>query len=161
MSEADWTVWVPLWFFSPMFVAIAWTDFSQMRIPNLYCWIGLAVFVVTLPALTIDDILLRVLSGVICFAICFGLFAARWLGGGDAKILPVVVLLIPPPFMSTFMLLLAAAMAVGLLGLPLVRRFAGQSGRFVSLSQKREFPMGIAIGSAGVVLAAWAVFIYF
>lgn len=160
MSGADWTIWVPLWVFSPMFVAIAWTDFSQMRIPNLYCLIGLVVFVVTLPALTIDDILLRVLSGAICFAICFGLFAAGWLGGGDAKILTVVVLLIPPSSMSTYLLLLAAAMAVGLLGLPLVRRFAGQSNRFVSISQKREFPMGVAIGSAGVALAALAVSIY-
>ncbi len=158
MSEADWTVWVPLWVYSPIFVAIAWTDFSQMRIPNLYCWIGLAVFLVTLPALTIDDILLRVLSGVICFAICFGLFAAGWLGGGDAKVLPIVILLIPPTFMSTYFLLLAAGMAVGLLGLPLARRFAGPSCRIVSLSQKREFPMGIAIGSAGVVLAALSVF---
>ncbi len=157
MNGTDWTIWVPLWIFSPVFLAVAWTDFSQMRIPNLYSAIGLAVFVVTLPSLTIDDVILRGLSGMICFAICFALFAAGWFGGGDAKILPVVVLLIPPSYLSKYLLLLSAAMALGLLILPVVRRCMGQSKRFVSMGQTREFPMGIAIGAAGIALSLSAV----
>ncbi len=153
MSEMDWASWVPLWVFSPMFVAIAWTDFSQMRIPNLYCIIGLAVFVMALPVLAWDEIVVRGISSITCFVVCFALFAAGWLGGGDAKILPVVVLLIPPPYLPTYLFLFSAAMAAGLLGMPLVRLCAGRTDRFVSLGQSREFPMGIAIGLAGFVLA--------
>ncbi len=158
MNEVDWAIWIPFWVFSPMFLAIAWTDFSQMRIPNLYCLVGLAVFVVTLPALNFDDVLLRLVSGIICFVICFALFAVGWLGGGDAKILPVVVLLIPPTYLSIFLFLFSAAMLAGLIGMPFVRRCIGHSDRFVSTAQTREFPMGIAIGAAGVTLAVRTVF---
>lgn len=157
MPELDWQSWLTLWVFTPLFVMIAWTDFTQMRIPNLYCLLGGAVVLMTAPFPDWNQLLLRLLVAAACFAICFGLFAAGWLGGGDAKILPIVFAAIPVPVVSTYLLILAGCMAAGLIGMSLFRRLARQTSPHIkSTAQSREFPLGIAIGSSGVILAIWS-----
>ncbi len=158
MPEHDWQNWLALWLFAPLFVAMAWTDFTQLRIPNSYCIAGIVVFVAAAPFLEWNELLIRLLIGGACFVICLTLFAINWLGGGDAKMLPVVFLTIPPSVVSYYLLLFAAAMAVGLVAMSLFRRFASSaSPRFKSTAQSREFPMGIAIGSSGLVLIALSI----
>lgn len=155
MFGLEWQSWLPLWMFSPVLAALAWTDFSRMRIPNIFSLAGIAIFLLSPLFLDMNDALLRLVAGSICFAICFALFAIGWLGGGDAKILPVVFLMIPPSVLSTYLFVLAAAMALGLVVMAIVRRTLHQplSG-YDSVVQKREFPLGIAIGSSGLLLAA-------
>ncbi|WP_171126257.1 MULTISPECIES: prepilin peptidase [unclassified Ruegeria] len=158
MPDTDWQNWLALWLFAPLFVAMAWTDFTQLRIPNTYCIVGLILFVAAAPFLTWNELLLRLLIAGACFVICFGLFAINWLGGGDAKMLPIVFLAVPSTQIPNYLFLFAAAMAVGLVGMALFRRLARDtSPRFKSTAQSREFPMGIAIGSAGLVLIAISV----
>ncbi len=158
MPELDWQNWIALWLFAPLFAATAWTDFTQLRIPNTYCIIGLVIFVATAPFLEWHELFMRLMIGGACFLLCFGLFAVRWLGGGDAKMLPVVFLIVPSPAVPYYLLLLAAGMGLGLVGMALVRRYAKTlSPRFKSTAQSREFPMGIAIGSSGLVLTLHSV----
>lgn len=159
MFGLSWQAWLPLWMFSPVLAAIAWSDFSRMRIPNTFGLAGLAIFLPALFYLEFDETLLRVMAAAICFAICFGLFAVGWLGGGDAKILPVMFLMVPPSVVSTYLLLLSASMALGLAAMPIVRRIMTRSkAGFESVARTREFPMGIAIGLSGLVLAGAALF---
>lgn len=151
-----WQTWLALWLFSPLFVAIAWTDLTQLRIPNAYCILGLALALAAFPFLETHEMLFRGLAAGICFVICFILFALGWFGGGDAKMLPVVILAIPSIALSTYMLLLAGAMALGLLTMPMLRMLLSQSEtKIASMAQSKEFPMGLAIGLSGLVLAVW------
>ncbi|WP_170459069.1 A24 family peptidase [Ruegeria arenilitoris] len=161
MIDLPWHSWVPLWFMVPLFVAVAWTDLTEYRIPNLYCLIGVALFLVGSPALGLHEVGLRLIAAGLCFGICFALFAAGWLGGGDAKMLPVVFLAIPTQALSTYMLLLSAAMAFGLTSLTLLRLFVRQpTGKLAATLSGREFPLGIAIGLSGLILAGWSMLLY-
>ena len=75
---------LPLLVVCPVLLACAWTDVRLMRIPNALVIAALAVFVVMIPAIGLETALWRLLSGAVTFAFCFGLFAARLIGGGDA-----------------------------------------------------------------------------
>ncbi|WP_170786933.1 A24 family peptidase [Ruegeria lacuscaerulensis] len=159
MPQLDWQNWISLWLFAPLFVATAWTDFTQLRIPNLYCLIGLGLCLVAAPFLDWNTLLIRLLIGAACFVVCLGLFALNWLGGGDAKMLPVVFLAMPPSAVPLYMIVFSAAMALGLIGMSLFRRYAKRlSPKFESTAQSREFPMGVAIGASGLVMITLSVF---
>lgn len=162
MLEVPWQSWLTLWLFCPLFVAIAWTDLIHFRIPNFYCLVGVGLFVITMPFLGLNDIPPRLAVAALCFSICLGLFVIGWLGGGDAKILPIVFLAVPLPAISTYMILLSFSMAIGLFSLALLRKAVKHpSPAFVETIQSNKFPMGIAIGSAGLILAGLSVYVTF
>ena len=74
----------------PLCLAIAaFSDFFTMSIPNRVSAILLASFILVAPiaGLTPAQIGLHLLAGLIVFAVCFALFAANVMGGGDAKLL--------------------------------------------------------------------------
>ena len=160
MLQSSWQDWITLWIFSPLLVAIAWTDLTRFKIPNTYCLIGAGLFLVTTPFLEFNDILLRVAVAAFCFAICLGLFVLGWIGGGDAKVLPIVFLAVPLPAVSTYLLLLSFSMAFGLTTLAVCRRLVKQpSPTFEVTIRVTKFPMGIAIGSAGLLLAGLSAYL--
>ncbi|MGD9861679.1 MAG: prepilin peptidase [Pseudodonghicola sp.] len=147
--------WIGLWLFSPVLIGMIWTDVSQLRIPNAFSKIGLGLFLLSAPLLGPEETVTRISIAVLCFAICFAAFALRLLGGGDAKILPVVMLFVPGGLIQFYLLLFAAALAVGLLLIQGSRLLFGRSGpRLAALQTQRDFPMGVSIGLSGLALAA-------
>ena len=92
------------------------SDLPQMRIPNFLSLTGLFLFVLCLPILGGEAWLLRAATGFFTFVLCFGLFAAGWFGGGDAKILPVTVLFVPLGHIELYMLSFSASMVLGIIG---------------------------------------------
>lgn len=93
---------VILFLLSGLFLALclfaALHDVNRMTIPN---WLNITLAALFVPAslvsgLPIEMIGGHVLAGGLAFAIAFGLFAFRIVGGGDAKMIPAVMLWMGP-----------------------------------------------------------------
>jgi prepilin peptidase CpaA len=144
--------------FFPVLLATGLFDLRQMRIPNWLSWAGLALFAVCLPVLGLDEWLARSAIGGAAFMICFGLFAIGWLGGGDAKILPVTMLFVPLSHLPLYLCAFSGCMLLGMIGVWLARQqFAHPDTTWVSMKPGAAFPMGISIAAslpATVALAA-------
>lgn len=125
-----------------------------MKIPNYLVGIGFALFIFTLPLLDLAEGLLRFRNGSICFAICIALFAVGWLGGGDAKIFPVVYLFIPSAWALSYLFGFAASLLIGMILMWAARRVIPPAkSNWVSLQQGAHFPMGISFALSGLFFA--------
>lgn len=94
----------------PVALLASWHDLRSYRIPNELSLAGLAIFVVTCALfLPLSDIPARLLGGVVVFAFCFVMFIGRAMGGGDAKLMPVIALFIPGRDALTVLLALAVS----------------------------------------------------
>ncbi len=150
---------VELWVaytFLPILAVTAFFDLREMRIPNWLSWQGLALFAFCLPILGIDVWGVRALVGACAFAVCFGLYAMGWLGGGDAKIFPVTMLFVPISVLPLYMFSFSAAMCAGMIGIWCARSvYASPDSNWVSMKPGAAFPMGISIaGSLPLALLA-------
>lgn len=133
----------------PVLLLTAMFDLRQMRIPNWLSWTGLAIFAATLPVQGFEAWALSALVGAAAFAVCFALFAVGWLGGGDAKILPVTMLFVPFNQLALYMFAFSVAMIVGMVGIWVVRQFlAHENAAWVSMKPGAAFPMGISIAAS-------------
>jgi prepilin peptidase CpaA len=137
------------------------SDFKALIIPN---WVPLAlvsafaVFAVT--HLGWRNISAHVAIALLVFVVATAFFMARWMGGGDVKLLTAATLWMGPEHAAPFTFLMAvlgALMAVSLLAVkhygdclnrslwdfPFLRRLA-------DLAQGGECPYGVAIGVAAL-----------
>jgi len=135
-------------------------DLTTMRIPN---WISLLLIVFFFPAALVVGLPLTTLAihiGVAFAALLVGagMFALRWIGGGDAKLMAAACLWLG--LEGSGMFLLWTGVMGGLFCLALLfARFhsrpylAGAPGWVVSLMEpKGDIPYGVAI-AAGALLA--------
>jgi prepilin peptidase CpaA len=107
------------------------------------------LFVICLPVLGLNEWLARSALGAAAFAICFGLFAIGWLGGGDAKILPVTMLFVPISHLPLYLFAFSGCMLLGMIGIWLARQqFAHPQTTWVSMRPGAAFPMGISIAAS-------------
>ncbi|WJH42224.1 prepilin peptidase [Aliirhizobium terrae] len=142
--------------------ALLWaatTDFLTMTISNRIS-IGLAVafLILALPlGLSLSEIGLSLAAAACVFLVCFGLFAANVMGGGDAKILTAASLWfgLTPALISflvyvaytggvvtlLFLLLRWRAPSVLAMGIPLP----------MSVVEAKKIPYGIAIAIGGIL----------
>jgi prepilin peptidase CpaA len=142
----------------PLCLALAAiSDFVSMTIPNRVSAVALAAFLVLAPfsGLAWPEIGMNLVAGLAVFAVCFALFAANVMGGGDAKLLTatavwfgfnhsLLVLLATVGYVGgavtlVFLLLRSQAGSVMAMGIPLPP----------SLINVRKIPYGIAIAIAG------------
>lgn len=142
-------------------IAAAVKDLTTFTIPN---WISLALVAAFLPAaltagLPLPAIGLHLAVGFGALLMGMGLFALRWIGGGDAKLMAAAVLWLgwSPllPFLVVTMFA-GGALSLGLITLrrPLLRPLV-LSGPpwFVRLAEPKEsVPYGLAI-AAGALFA--------
>jgi prepilin peptidase CpaA len=137
-----------------LFVAAA-MDLRHYRIPNALIVLGLALFLATAATLGLDEASSRLLQGGITFAICFTLFGLGLMGGGDAKLFPVVLLFVPFGEVATYLFCLAFGLALGLGGLTFLRRRQiAPSGDWAAFERQDGFPVGLAIAISAVTFAA-------
>ena len=94
--------------------------------------------------------------GLVCLAVCFGMFAAGWMGGGDAKLLAASALWIGPEGILAFGVLVAffgGALALALLSARSVLvPVTGFAATDRLLTKGTGVPYGIAIAGAGFVV---------
>jgi prepilin peptidase CpaA len=138
------------------------SDFRTLIIPN---WVPLAlvsVFVI-FASVHLDRrmVLAHLAVAVVIFAIASAFFIARWMGGGDVKLLTAVALWMGPEQAGPFtlvMALLGGVLAVGLLLIKQYWALLEQSTwelpifkRLAELARGGECPYGVAIGIAALV----------
>ena len=128
----------------------AFTDLRSRRIDN---WLTLTV-ALGAPAFwwasglaPWPGVALQVGVALAAFAVLAGLFAMRWMGGGDVKLLTALALWLP--WQAFVTLLIMMALLGGLLTILFAswHRVAGRSGRPM-------IPYGVAIATAGL----WVLF---
>lgn len=135
--------------FLPVLGATALYDLKQMRIPNSLSIIGVIFFAMAFPILGVEQWTLRALVGMCVFAVCFGLFAAGWFGGGDAKILPVTALFVPISLIEIYMLSFSFSMLLGMVMIWMARQlYSSPDATWVSMKPQAKFPMGISIAAS-------------
>ena len=139
----------------PLLIAAAYCDLRFLRIPNAISLFLVAVFVGAALTSPPDDVAVRLAAFAAVFGLGFLAFAYRLVGGGDVKLLSALVLVIPADGLILFANLFSLSLLIGVATILLLRRtpLAAASG-WKSLSEGRNFPMGISIALAGLAYPA-------
>jgi len=144
----------PFHFLLPLLFVAAVLDLRHYRIPNSLIVVGLSLFLASAVTIGLDEAAARLLQGGITFAICFILFALGLMGGGDAKLFPVVLLFIPTGEVATYLFCLAFGLASGLGALGFLRkRDIAPPGHWAAFERQDSFPVGLAIAISAVSFA--------
>lgn len=140
-------------------IAAALRDVSSMIIPN---WMSVVLIAGFFPAALLAGvapgaILVHLGVALAVLVVAAGMFALRWLGGGDAKILASASLWLGLEAMPQFLLWTALAGGVFALALLQARRFApsyagGPAWLSRLLTPQGDIPYGVAI-AAGALAA--------
>ena len=148
-----------LLFFLPIIFGSAISDFNHLKIRNVQVTVGLAAFLVISPfLLDLNEISFRLLSAVLIFGICFILFSLRLIGGGDAKMMPVVLLFVPSDEVVLFLRIFAGALLLVSLGALFIQRTPRLRRAGLTPAQKRrQDPVGVAMALSAAALAAYLV----
>jgi prepilin peptidase CpaA len=139
-------------------IMAAVNDALSMKIPNIISLVLLAGFVLITPFAWVDFATFgeHILVGLGVFAVAFGMFAAGWLGGGDAKLLAATAFWWQA--VDLFPYLLVTAIAGGALALFLIigRRYI-PVGALTSpwlyrmFKDETKMPYGIALAIGALV----------
>ncbi|MEX6508880.1 prepilin peptidase [Jiella sp. M17.18] len=141
------------------------TDLLTMRIENRVC-LGLAAaffLAAALSGMPWQAVGSHAAAGFLCLVVAFGLFAAGWIGGGDAKLLAATTLWFGPGQDLLQYLLFGALCGGGLTIALLAMRshvMPATGVAFVDrlLERNTGVPYGIALGAAGLFVytnSAW------
>ena len=151
---------IALFFFPVAMAVAASSDLLTMRISNkLVLVLTVGFFIVAIAInLPLQQFAMHVLCALIVLAVAFGLFALRWIGGGDAKLAAATTLWLG--FGATLPYLAYTALLGGVLtllilvlrGLPLAP-FLARMGWLARLHNKRSgIPYGVAMAVAGIIV---------
>jgi prepilin peptidase CpaA len=143
-------------FFGLLAVAVL-TDVETLRIPNRLCLALVAIYPAHLLASPIAvDWPGALLLATAVFVAGLGAFAARWMGGGDVKLMAATALWIGPAWFIDFLLVTAVvggAIAVRMLsGVRFVAAQLADSAGFADVRDVilgRSIPYGVAIAAGG------------
>lgn len=144
---------------SPVLIAVAIKDLSELRIPNALVIVSVMIFAVSCGWLPFGELADRFTAAAITFGILLLLFAGRLVGGGDVKMLPALVLFVPPSHWGDFGALLSAALVVGVIGICVARAAVSRSvpTGWLALDRPGTFPMGVSIALSGLALTGMLV----
>jgi prepilin peptidase CpaA len=137
----------------------AFTDLLTMTIANRVSLLLIVSFFCIAPmaGLGFQEIGNHVAAMLVVFVICFGLFAANTMGGGDAKLLSASALWFGlGTELMTFLILVTA---IGGLLCLFILKARSQAGIYImsriplthNLTAAQGVPYGIAIGAAGLI----------
>ncbi|ODT76059.1 MAG: hypothetical protein ABS76_32470 [Pelagibacterium sp. SCN 64-44] len=148
-----------LLFFPIIMAFAASSDLLTMRISNKLVLLLTAGFVAMalLVELPLQQFALHVLCAFIVLVVAFGMFALRWIGGGDAKLAAATTLWLgfglTLPYL-VYTALLGGALTLAILALrrvpltPLIARFGWLSRLH---DPKQGVPYGVAMAIAGLL----------
>jgi prepilin peptidase CpaA len=143
------------------------SDLLNMTIPNrvsllLAAGFFLAAFLVGMPLAQVGW---HVAAGMLVLAVTFGLFAAGWIGGGDAKFAAATALWLGFPLLIEYFLvasLFGGVMTLALLrarAWPLPNALAGTRWIERLHAPDTGIPYGIALAAGGLVIYPYAPFL--
>ena len=150
-----------LWFLpftAPIAFYVAWSDMKFMKIPNKAVYALVAVFaLVGLIALPFEAYMWLWLHLVTVLVIGFVMSTARLIGAGDAKFAAAMAPFIALGDAVQFCYLFSAVLLAGFATHRTARRIPAVVGAlpdWESWNRKKDFPMGLALGSALVIYLA-------
>lgn len=143
-----------MWFLPfalPICIWAAWSDLARMKIPNKSVLALMVVFVVVgLVAVPLAEYPWRLLQLVIVMLVGFLLNMIGAIGAGDAKFAAAMAPFVPQADLRIFLVLFAAVLLAAFLTHRLFRAVPVLRGGVAHWEswETREFPMGLALGSA-------------
>jgi prepilin peptidase CpaA len=145
--------------FLPIVCTSAVSDFQHLKIRNVQILAGLALFVLAAPfLLEMEELSFRLLAAAVTFAFCFVLFSFRLIGGGDAKMMPVVLLFVPAGEVVLYLRIFAGALLLVSLGSLVLQRTPGfRPAGWTCVHKRRQVPVGVAMATSLAVLAGYLV----
>lgn len=150
---------VLLLIFPAAMIFAAAMDMLTMTIPNRISIALAASFVVVaaFAQLPLTEIAMHVAAGALMLVIGIGMFAAGWVGGGDAKMLAAAALWLGLPQLAPLLLITGAVGSLLMLAIVCFRSYPAAALPIpdwaVRLHRSETgLPYGIAIGSAGLIL---------
>jgi prepilin peptidase CpaA len=146
--------------FPALLIFAAASDLLTMTISNRLCILAAVAFPVIAPfaGLGAATIGLHVAMGAAMLALCFGLFAAGWIGGGDAKLAAAIALWMGPSLALPWALVASAfggTLTLALLAIramPLPIGLAVQPWAARLHERTSGVPYGIALAAAALVI---------
>lgn len=146
--------------FPLLVIVAALKDVTTMTIPNWLCGaLALTFFPAALSSgLPLSTAGVHLAVGFVALLVGMGMFAARWLGGGDAKLFAAVALWLGWPDTGTFLVVTGLAGGALTLGLLSARKIApmlptlGPAWSARLLEPEGDIPYGVAI-AAGALFA--------
>ncbi|WP_138935025.1 A24 family peptidase [Roseovarius arcticus] len=141
------------WLVIPLLLAVIAYDMRFMRIPNWLVTLFVIVAICSLPfSVSWIELKWRLIAGAGVFLVSLLIFAQRLIGGGDVKLLTALTLLIPVCALQLFGMILSLSIFASVLALFITRRaMLGRPTRWLAISDRSGFPMGLAIGVAGII----------
>ena len=146
--------------FPALMAYAASSDLVSMTIPNRLCFLIVGGFVLVALALglPVRAMGMHAAAGAVVLVLTFGLFAAGWIGGGDAKLAAATALWLGWDRLLDYGL--AASVFGGALTLlilqfrtvPLPRFAAGMPWLLILHHPKTGIPYGIALAAAGLAV---------
>jgi prepilin peptidase CpaA len=139
-----------------LLLAAAVQDVRKFKIANGFSIALAALFPVYALAAHVP-MLPHLLTGLLVFAVGFGLFAVRLLGGGDVKLISAAALWAGPDFILIFLLsttVIGGVLSLGfaLRALAKSRKKKGKKSEKETPWQKAPVPYGMAIACGGWVV---------
>lgn len=131
--------------------ALIFFDLRQMRIPDALSFILLGLFALSAFTLSPEEMGIRLAQGAVLFMLGFLAFMFRLIGGGDVKILSALALFIPLDQIGALMLLFSATLIVGVCSIVFCRHLLHPEHTQWEFLKTRQLPMGLPIGSAGII----------
>lgn len=134
-------------------LALIVLDLRFMRIPDQLVAAFLALFIVKVLAQGPGEWLLWQMGlAAVVFGACFVAFGLNLLGGGDAKVLPVLALFVPLGQLAPAMLLFSVALILSIAAVLACRRIWSHPDRSWAVLRERDLPMGLPMGLTGLAL---------
>lgn len=140
-------------------------DLLTMTIPNRISIIMVAAFVVTavLFGLPLDVVAWHLAAGALMLVVGIGMFAAGWVGGGDAKLLAAGALWLGFEHLPAFLLLTAVIGSLLMLAIVVFRAYPAAAFPLPEWALRLHrshvgLPYGVAIGAAGLLVFPYTVF---
>lgn len=145
--------------FLPIIIGSAISDFQHLKIRNLQVLLALCLFLLVSPfLLEVNELWSRFLAASLTFGICFVLFSLRLIGGGDAKMMPVVILFVPSGEIVLFLRIFACALLLVSLGALFIQRTPRlRRAGWTTAQERRQVPVGVAMACSAVALAVYLV----
>lgn len=136
------------------------SDLVTMTIPNWLCLLLVAAFGLCAAAIGFgwSAVGWNLAAGLLMLTLCFGLFAAGWIGGGDAKLAAATALwlgfeqLLPYLFVATLVGGVLTVVLVKLREAPLPGLAKGWSWAQRLHGVEKGVPYGIALAAAALVV---------
>lgn len=149
-----------LLFFPAIMAFAGFSDMFTMTIPNRVSILLVAGFIALaiLSGMPLKSIGLHVAAGMLVLVITFGLFAAGWIGGGDAKLAAATAMWCGTAVLMDYLLLACIFGGVLTIALLVMRSSVPQyvTSRIEWLSRLHQpkcgIPYGIALAAAGLMV---------